>query len=58
MRPKVKNIRIGISITVDNKIIEQLNTTNKSRLLEKYIIDEMSKDVYFNEELKNKKIII
>lgn len=55
-----KNKKISLSISISPEIFKLLNEnfTNKSKFLENCAIEELCKDVYFKEQLKNKKIIL
>jgi len=55
-----KNKKISLSISLSPEIFNMLNEnfTNKSKFLENCAIEELCKDVYFKEQLKNKKIIL
>ena len=60
MRKPKKNKKISISITLGVEVFNLLNENfiNKSKFLENCAIEELCKDEYFEEQLKNKKIIL
>jgi len=57
----IKNKKISISISMDGEVLKIINerySSNRSKFLENCIIEELCKDNQFQEELRNKKIII
>lgn len=60
MRRKVKVKKVNASITIDPIILEIIDSTfsNRSKLIENIIIEELIKNEYFKEELKKIKIIL
>lgn len=60
MRPKIENKKIRISITLNPNIIKLIDDQyyNKSKFIEECIIEELSKNETYKNELKNKNIIL
>lgn len=60
MRRKVKVKKVNASITIDPSILKIIDSTfsNRSKLIENIIIEELIKNKYFKEELKKIKIIL
>lgn len=60
MRPKIKNKKTTMSITIDSKLydIVQNNFSNKSKFVQSCMIEELCKNSQLKEELKKLKIII
>ena len=60
MRRKVKVKKVNASITIDPNILEIIDSTfsNRSKLIENIIIEELIKNESFKKELKKIKIIL
>lgn len=60
MRRKIENKKITISISLDVDILNIVNKNfaNRSKFLERCIVEELCKNNEMREFLKNKKIII
>lgn len=60
MRRKLKVKKVNASITIDPSILEIIDSTfsNRSKLIENIIIEELIKNESFKEELKKIKIIL
>lgn len=60
MRRKLKVKKVNASITIDPNILEIIDSTfsNRSKLIENIIIEELIKNESFKEELKKIKIIL
>ena len=60
MRKKITNKKTTASITLDKKVLEIVdnNFSNRSKLIESIIIEELCKNEKLKEELKKIKIIL
>ena len=60
MRKEIKNKKVSMSITLDQKLLEILNEniTNKSKYVVNIMIEDMCKNEIIKQELKDKKIIL
>jgi hypothetical protein len=60
MRRRIENKKITISISLDVDVLNIVNENfaNRSKFLEKCIIEELCKNIQIKDELKNKKIIV
>jgi metal-responsive CopG/Arc/MetJ family transcriptional regulator len=60
MKRKVKIKKVNASITLDPNVLEIVdsNFSNRSKFIESIIIEELSKNELFKEELKKIKVIL
>jgi hypothetical protein len=60
MRKQIENKKLSISISLDVDVVDLIGKkfTNRSKFIEKCIIEELCKNFEIKEELKNEKIIL
>ena len=60
MRKKIENKKVSMSITLDVEVLKILdeNYSNRSKFIENCVIEELSKNEDFKNDLKKIKIIL